>query len=110
MLDSGMAAKLGPPCGRPSDLAVPDAYICAFPNEEFDHRLMAIERGIVQTRGGIIETSRDVIDLCALLEKEFCRRNVAVHAGIYECVVHQALVIISPRSKFLRQLPLAGLV
>ena len=62
-----------------------------------DHRAVAVEGGIVQASAFEIKAARNSIDLRTLFKQQLRGVDVAVHAGVHERVVDNALTILRPR-------------
>src|SRR5262249_25539053 len=61
---------------------------------------MAVEGSVVQARAGVVEATRDRVDLGAFVQQQFRSVDVAVHARVDKSVIHNTLPILRPRDGF----------
>ena len=91
-----MTAVFRPTTRGSTDFCVLDPGIRSALHEKLDHFLVTVERGVVQRCTGVIESSRDGVNLGSALQERIRRFDMSVHTRIHECVVNNILVIVRP--------------
>src|SRR6478752_7669809 len=72
-----VAVVVGPFFGELADLRVGNGRVGAQGQQVIDHRAAAVEGGVMKRGAREVETGRDAVDLCSLVEEVLDRLGVA---------------------------------
>src|SRR5262245_9942478 len=80
----------GPTRWRVPDLFVLDIDVGSVLDQELNHVRMAVQSGVMQARPRVVKSSRNNVDLRALVQQQLRGVDVTMHAAINECVIQKA--------------------